>query len=64
MAAFVDGHGPPGGLLGSILPRFGMDLKSPSLSWGDILVQVSPSVPPVVMAGQGFKPGFLSNRTL
>lgn len=30
---------------------------------GDILGQVGPSVPPVVIAWQGFKPGFLSNRT-
>lgn len=37
--------------------------KSQPIS-GDILGQLGPSVPPVVMAGQGFKPGFLSNRTL
>lgn len=63
MAAFVDGHRPPEGLLGSALPCSGMDLKSPSLSWGDILSQASPSIAPCSHSRAGFEPGFLSKRT-
>lgn len=49
-------------LLGCALPFSEMDLKSPRLSWGDILGQEGPSIPPAATIGQGFEPGLLSKQ--
>lgn len=51
-------------LLGCALPCSEMDLKSPRLSWGDILGQEGPSIPPAATIKEGFEPGLLSKQDL